>query len=125
MKAHTVLVLLFASTLAIGCSNGRVPDPKDPSTGEPTLEGEPEHEGKPLTSGLIITASPNVEVLVDGKSIGTTPVTAEPLEPGAHDVTFMFEGDERVTQTIELAEGEYQKVHQSVSPDSSDARVGK
>ena len=125
MKAHTVLALLFASTFALGCSNGKVPDPKEPESAEPTLEAMPEPEGKPLTSGLIITASPNVEVLVDGNSVGTTPVTAEPLEPGAHDVTFMFEGDERVTQTVELAEGEYQKVHQSVSPDSSDARIGK
>lgn len=125
MKAHKVLAWLFASTLAFGCSNGKVPEPKEPEPAEPTLEAMPEPEGKPLTSGLIITASPPVEVMVDGKSYGTTPVTAEPLEPGAHDVTFMFEGDDRVTLPVELAEGEYRKVHQSLSPDSSDARIGE
>jgi hypothetical protein len=125
MKAHTLLVALFAGTLALGCSKDKVPDPSEPRPTGPRLDADEDNPEKPLTSGLIITASPNVEVLVDGKSYGTTPVTAEPLKPGAHDVTFMFEGDDRVTLPVDLGEGEYQKVHQAISPNASDARIGE
>ena len=32
------------------------------------------------------------------------------LSAGPHEVTFMFEGEDRVTLPVELAEGEFKKV---------------
>jgi hypothetical protein len=75
---------------------------------------------------LIITSSPEgVEVMVDGSSVGQTPVTKEGLSSGEHEVSFVVAGDDKVTLTVSLEIGEFQKVHQSVSPDASDARLGE
>ena len=63
-------------------------------------------------------------MLVDGVKKGKTPITVEKLDEGTHEVTFT-DPDDPVTLTVELGEGEFKKVHHSVSPDSSDARMGK
>jgi hypothetical protein len=130
MKAHMkrlgllVAVALFALP---GCGKDKVPEPKDPTEEEPMLDmPAPEPEGDDLEgkAGVIVTSSPEgVEILVDGKSVGTTPLTHEGLESGAHDVTFMFEGDGKMTLSVDLGPGEFKKVHQSVSPDASDAKM--
>ncbi len=125
MKAYTTLMCMVAAAcLALGCK-GKVPEPTEPKIDdEPTLSNDPPPERSlEGQAGLIITSSPSgVEVQVNGESVGKTPVTKEGLNSGEHDVTFMFEGeDNRVTLTVRLAEGEFQKVHQSLSPDASDA----
>lgn len=118
--------LALSSVLAVGCNGKQMPDPKEPSDDdEPSLTADPLPEPKSLKAGLIITSSPSVEIQIDGKSVGKTPVEVDDLEPGTHDVTFMFEGDEKMTQTVTLGEGETQKLNQNVSPDSSDAIMGK
>ncbi len=128
MSPYTKLIagcLMLASTAILGCSKD-MPDPEEPKTkDEPTLDvPDPRPEPKSLMAGLIITSSPPVEIKIDGKSRGTTPLDLTDIEPGTHDVTFMFKGDERMTQTVTLAEGETQKLNQNVSPDSSDAIMG-
>lgn len=131
MKAHTKrfgLLVAVAVTLVAGCGKDKVPEPKEP-TDEPMLDTPaPEPQGDSLEgkAGVIVTSSPaGVEILVDGKSVGTTPLTHEGLESGSHDVTFLFEGDGKMTLTVDLGPGEFKKVHQSVSPDASDALVDK
>ena len=128
MKAYTTLLcIVTAAGLTLGCGKGKVPKPKEPKLdNEPTLTAEPPPE-KSLKgqAGLIITSSPEgIEIKVNGKSVGKTPVTKEGLDEGEHDVTFMFEGDDQVTLTVSLGEGEFQKVHQALSPNASDARIG-
>ena len=127
MNAYRTLlgVLVVASISLFGCSSKKqVPDPKEPTT-EPVLDADPPPERSLKNqAGLIITSDPSVEVAVDDKVRGKTPITVEGLSAGAHDVTFMFEGDDKVTLPVELAEGEFRKVHQSISPDASDARMG-
>lgn len=124
MKAYTTLMCMVASAcLALGCK-GKVPEPTEPKIeDEPTLTNDPAPERSlEGQAGLIITSSPSgIEVQVNGTPVGKTPVTKEGLNSGEHDVTFMFEGDDRVTLTVRLSEGEFQKVHQSLSPDASDA----
>jgi hypothetical protein len=119
-------VWLLAGTLALGCGSKKGPDP-DPKTpvDDPMLDVD-EPVAKPPDAGLIITSSPaGAEVVINGESKGNTPITVEKMSPGTHDVTFVFEDGEKVTQSIDLAENEYKKVHQSQSPDSSDAKMGK
>lgn len=102
-----------------------MPDPKEPAVDEPSLDADLPPEPKSLKAGLIITSSPSVDIQIDGKSIGKTPIEVNDLDPGTHDVTFMFDGDEKMTQTVTLGEGETQKLNQNVSPDSSDAIMGQ
>jgi hypothetical protein len=127
MSAYTKLlaaVVLLACGPFLGCGKD-MPDPKEPKSDEPTLDGEePLPEPKELKAGLIITSSPSIEIKIDGKSVGETPLDLNDLEPGEHDVTFMFKGDDRITQTVNLGEGETQKLNQNVSPDGSDAIMG-
>ena len=124
MSAYTKLFIAgvaVASAFVIGC-NKDMPDPAEPKNDEPTLDApEPLPEPKDLKAGLIITSSPSVEIKIDGKSVGKTPVEVDDLEPGEHDVTFMFKGDDKLTQTVYLSEGETKKLNQNVSPDGSDA----
>ena len=128
MSAYTKLLsagLVLACGLVLGCDKD-MPDPKEPTTDEPTLDAEePLPEPKALKAGLIITSSPSVEIKIDGKLRGETPLEVNDLEPGEHDVTFMFKGDDKITQTVNLGEGETQKLNQNVSPNSSDAIMGK
>lgn len=128
MKAYialTALTLAFGSLVGCG-GNSQVPDPKtaaEPT--EPTLDAdEPVEDDKPLESGLIITASPNVEITIDGENKGTTPLDI-PVDPGVHSVVWLFEGENQVTMEIELSEGEWKKLNQNVSPDASDAKMGQ
>jgi hypothetical protein len=129
MKAHMKPLVLFAAICFVAACSGKknVPDPKDPSDEEPTLTEEPAPERSlEHQAGLIITSSPTgVEVEVDGKSVGETPLETGGLTSGEHDVTFLFQGEGRRTLTVTLGEGEFQKVHQTASVDSSDAIMGK
>ncbi len=116
--------LAVAGALVIGCSGDKKPDPKEPAIDdEPALVDDVPPPAS-LKAGLIITSSPSVEIQIDGKSVGETPLEVNDLEPGSHDVTFLFEGDEKMTQTVNLGEGETKKLNQNVSPDSSDAIMG-
>ena len=129
MKAHMKPLVLLAAICFVAACSGRknVPDPSDPSEADPTLAQEPVPERSlENQAGLIITSSPEgVEVTVDGVSVGTTPVEKTGLATGEHDVTFLFEGEGKRTLTVSLGEGEFQKVHQTASVDSSDAIMGK
>jgi hypothetical protein len=127
MNAYmTFLCVAAAASLSLGCGPAKGKKAKEPQLDEPVLTDDPPPERNlEGQAGLIITASPNIEIKVDGKSVGTTPLTHEGLDSGEHEVTFMFEGDDQVTLTVNLDIGEFQKVHQSVSPNASDAQMGK
>src|SRR5687768_14688059 len=126
MTSHTRLFSVLALAGIFGLAPACNKDMPDPNNGEdePTLDPEPMPEPKELKGGLIISSVPPVAVTVDGKKYKKTPVTVEGLEAGEHEVTFLFEGDDQTTLTVEIGEGEYRKVHQAISPDSSDAIMG-
>jgi len=129
MRAYTtVLCVVAAASLSLGCGGkGKAMQPSEPTLDASDLGGDdPPERSLAGQAGLIITSSPNgIEIMVNGESVGNTPVTHEGLDEGEHEVTFMFEGDDRVTLTVSLGEGEFQKVHQSVSPNASDALMGR
>ena len=116
-----VIAALLAFT---GCSSGSdVPPPKPPTT--PVLDTRPEPPpNRAIMSGLDITSSPSMEVKVNGKDVGTTPTTVDNLPEGTYEVTFVDPKHGDTTMVVELGEGEFKRVHHSVSPDASDARVG-
>ena len=72
------------------------------------------------SAGLIIASTPSTDVLVDGKPAGKTPVTVEGLATGMHEVTFLGPDGDNVTMTVELGEGQYQRVHHNVVPKASE-----
>ena len=127
MKAYTTFGWLALVMLIAGCGKGTVPKTKAP-TDEPMLDmPAPQPQGEDLShkAGVIVTSSPSgIEIQVDGESVGKTPLEHGGLTEGEHDVTFLFEGDDQVTLTVDLGPGEFKKVHQSVSPDASDAQMG-
>jgi hypothetical protein len=129
MKAHMKPLVLFAAICFVAACSGNknVPDPKDPAEADPMLSQDPVPERSlENQAGLIITSSPaGVEVEVDGANVGTTPLEKTGLASGEHDVTFLFEGEGKRTLSVNLGEGEFQKVHQTASVDSSDAIMGK
>jgi len=128
MKAYIALAALtFALAPLVACGGkSQVPEPKTAEEPmEPTLDAtEPLDNDEPLESGLIITATPNVEVEIDGENKGTTPLDIE-VPAGSHSVVWLFEGDNKVTMDIDLSEGQWQKLNQNISPDASDAKMGQ
>jgi hypothetical protein len=130
MNARKTIVRMAAGLLvaallpATACKKKNdVPEPQEPYV-DPTLEGDPPPERtlKNL-AGIIITSDPSFEVMVDGKSVGKTPLTVEHLPEGVHEVTFIDPEGGNATQTVELGEGEFKKAHYAASPNSSDARM--
>jgi hypothetical protein len=124
--AGAALALLLA-----GCK-GKGSDVPDGEGGDdedyvnPTLlMGEPPPDRNlDNQAGLIIESPSPVEVLVDGKKVGKTPITVENLTSGEHEVVFLDPDEGRVTMTVNLSSGEYKRVHHASSPDASDARMG-
>jgi len=130
MNARKTIVRMATGLLVVAllpvtaCTKkNEVPEPHEPYV-DPTLEGDPPPERTLKNmAGIIITSDPSFEVMVDGKSVGKTPLTVENLPEGTHDVTFIDPEGGNATQTVELGEGEFKKAHYSASPDSSDARM--
>lgn len=118
-------VAVAAWLVCAGCSSGGdVPPPDTPKT--PVLDIQP--EPPPTTvhmSGLDISSAPPMEVKVNGKSVGTAPLTVDNLSEGTYEVTFVDPKHGDTTMVVDLGNGEFKRVHHSVSPDASDARVSE
>lgn len=130
MSRKTVFALAAALLVVAGCKgSGGKSDPNEPDEPytNPLLEGgdEPPTTSMENQAGMIIQSSPSgMEVRVDGKSVGSTPVTVDNLSEGEHEVIYVDPKDGNVTYTIDLVSTEYKKVHHAQSPDASDAKMG-
>lgn len=129
MKSYSALAGLVLMGLAsVGCSGDKVPEPKAPEP--PTLSGDDDlmgeiPENKPLESGIIVKSSEEgVEIRIDGEVKGKTPLEVV-VEPGTHEVVFVFSEDNQVTHSVEVGEGQWPNVYQALSPDASDAMMKK
>jgi hypothetical protein len=111
-------VLLAAAMWLFGCSGGpaNLPPAEDPSVVDDPVEEPGEPGNADLTGGLRIVSEPPAQILVDGKSVGTSPVEVEGLAPGTHDVTFVDDEHGNVTLQVQLAEGQFQVVHHNFPP---------
>jgi hypothetical protein len=110
-----VVALVCAS---LGCAKkGDLPPADTPPS--PTAADEPPPPAD-MSCGMRILSAPPTEILVDGKSVGVSPVTVERLKPGMHDVTFVDEDNGNVTLQVPLAEGEFREVVHNLPPKATD-----
>lgn len=107
--------LLFALALA-GCGGAPSAPPQPvpkPAPVEPELDPEPPLDDTPLLD--VIAAQPT-EILLDGKPIGTTPISGYRVEPGLHEVTFVDPEHGNRTMMVELQPGEAKTVQSDPMP---------
>lgn len=118
MRCNPALVAssLLASLL-VACSGGTGNAP--PREPEPTMAAsEPEAPpAKAVWATIEVLSSPaGMEVLLDGKPVGKTPVTLDKVMPGSHDVTYKDAANGDATYTLEVGEGEYKTQKHNVVP---------
>ena len=110
-----VLPLMLTTTVACG-PPPKVPVPPSDVDDEDELPPPIPEVDLANSCGLIIASTPSTEVLVNGKKVGKTPLEVDNLPAGTHEVTFLGPDGDNVTMTVELAEGQYQRVHHNVVP---------
>jgi hypothetical protein len=122
MKLMTpwVRVALASAAVFLLLACGKPPAVPEPPAHEPELEEIAPQMDLSHASGLIIASTPSTDVLVDGKPAGKTPITVEGLATGMHEVTFLGPDGDNVTMTVELGEGQYQRVHHNVVPKATE-----
>lgn len=101
------------ATATLGCGGASQTEATDPSTAPiatTTSEGFGQAEVSDDSSYLEILADPPTDVLLDGKSIGRTPLKKVQVTPGSHDVTFDDDVGGPRTMTITVNPGDYQTV---------------
>jgi hypothetical protein len=77
-----------------------------------------------MSCGLKVVATPPTEILLDGKSIGMSPATADKIPPGIHEVTFVDDENGNVTLEVTLQPGEFQVVSHNMPPKATDTKTG-
>jgi hypothetical protein len=107
----------------IGCGKkGDLPPVDNPSSPTGTEEPPPKAD---LSCGMRVVSNPPTKILVDGKDVGTSPVTVNHLKPGMHEVTFTDEDNGNVTLQVNLAEGEFKDVVNNLPPKATGVTGGK
>lgn len=95
------LAVLFVATSMAACGGSQTSS--DPAV--PTSGALPEENAEPTDDSgtLDVIADEPTQILLDGKPIGTTPVTGYRVAPGSHDVTFVDtrRGNRTMAVTIE------------------------
>jgi PEGA domain len=83
--------------------SARRPTPAPESSAEP--EPAPEEAALELGTLRIETDVPGAQVFIDRQFIGTTPLTAENVKPGTHQLNVTAEGFDGIAQTIDVEPG--------------------
>lgn len=84
---------------------GKKSAPK-PKKADAPVDAETPADAAPTTGTLKITADvPEASVFIDRKYVGTAPVTAADLAPGAHRLNVSAKGYDAVTEDIDVAVG--------------------
>jgi hypothetical protein len=93
--------------LGIGCggsepASGEAKTPASkPGTSEVMEESAPEE-----AAILDILSGNPTEIRLDGKKVGTTPITGLKVSPGTHDVTFVFSEEDAPTLGVTVGPGD-------------------
>jgi hypothetical protein len=115
-----VLAILAMAIFAPGCGGeAKQPEVPAPASTVDQQMDEPAPDDSPL---LDVLSDPPTEVLLDGKPIGTSPISAYKVTPGRHDVTFIDEKSGNRTMTVTLQPGETRTVKSDRPQTSADAR---
>jgi hypothetical protein len=115
----------FAAALLGGAAcGGGTPPPEAPKSTttvtDPADQIPMDSEGEDIAF-LDITSAREVEILLDGKSIGKTPLELQKVTPGTHEVTFVDERGGNRTLVVTVGPGESQTVSSNANPTSADA----
>lgn len=96
------LSFLIAAAL-LGCASTPPEPPVAPTPAAPAVD-EPEPETKADTTLEVLAGAPT-EILLDGKPIGTTPISGYKVTPGTHEVTFVDPQRGNRTMMVTAEEG--------------------
>jgi hypothetical protein len=102
VRAPALVALLFSLS---ACGGAAPPQAAAPET---TAVEEPPQGDDSATLDVLCT--PPSEVRVDGKPIGTSPITAHKVPPGPHDVTCVDPRSGPSTMSVTLEPGEGRSV---------------
>ncbi|WP_437820999.1 PEGA domain-containing protein [Sorangium sp. So ce1078] len=113
-------------TLALaGCGGAPKPPPQPPQpapiAAEPEPEPEPPLDDAPMLD--VVSAQPT-EILLDGKPIGTTPITGRKVPPGTHEVTFVDPERGNRTMMVTLEPGDAKTVQSDPPPSIQESGSG-
>jgi hypothetical protein len=104
MLVRSFSVLAVAALAATAACAGPNADAQSAVPLATAVPDDPPPPEEPAT--LDILAAPPVEVLVDGKPAGKTPVKGFKVKSGSHDVTFVDEtGNRTMTVSVDPGEG--------------------
>ena len=101
---------------------------ESPSTASPLLPARSEKPKASAARGaarrarqawLTITASAPSNVLLDGTPLGTTPLEDVAIEAGAHEITFLRDG-QRKAETVQIRPGEHKRIDARPEPARGD-----
>ncbi|WP_437564068.1 PEGA domain-containing protein [Sorangium sp. So ce542] len=119
-----VAALLLVIPLA-GCGGAPKPPPEPPQpapiAAEPEPEPEPPLDDAPMLD--VVSAQPT-EILLDGKPIGTTPITGRKVAPGTHEVTFVDPERGNRTMMVTLEPGDAKTVQSDPPPSIQESGGG-
>lgn len=111
-----VVAALFAGAACGGSqTEAQTPPASAPPASELTAAEETPESAE--DSGLLdVLADRETEILLDGKKIGTTPISAYKVTPGTHDVTFVDERNGNRTMSVTIGPGEGKTVKSDLPP---------
>ncbi|WP_437311812.1 PEGA domain-containing protein [Sorangium sp. So ce388] len=116
---------LLATLALAGCGGAPKPPPEPPPPAPVAAQPEPEPE-PPLDDApmLDVTSAQPTDVLLDGKPIGTTPITGRKVPPGTHEVTFVDPERGNRTMMVTLEPGDAKTVQSDPPPSIQESGGG-
>lgn len=117
------LTLSLALAAGLGCGGATPPPeaPKGTTTVTDPADQIPVESAGEDAAFLDITSAQETEILLDGKSIGKTPLELQKVTPGTHEVTFVDPRGGNRTLVVTVGPGESQTVSSNANPTSADA----
>lgn len=116
MRFLSVFAPLLLASLLAACGGAAKPVPNEPEPTMTTTQSEPPAAKAMWATIEVLSSPPGMEVHLDGKSVGKTPITLDKVTPGMHDVTYKDEANGDATYSVEVGEGEYKTQKHNVVP---------
>jgi len=118
------LAILAMAIFAPGCGGEAKTQGEPEVAPAPAATFDPHMDEPPVDESTLldVLSDPPAEILLDGKPIGTSPISAYKVAPGKHDVTFVDEKSGNRTMVVTMNPGEARTVKSDRPITSADAR---